>query len=137
MKTKQIKKLLKKAAIANDFAVDKITGSKKEVDLFAQDQFGNDVLIKAKRNKSGEVNKVSYLNTGLDVFDRSDDLYVAVEVDNAKQFIKGIGDTFKDTFISTENLDLFASFVDSTRGVSPGEFSTYVSINGGLDYSFA
>ena len=59
---------------------------------------------------------MSYLNTGLDVFDGSDDLYVAVEVDNAKQFIKGIGDTFKDTFISTENLDLFASFVDSTRG---------------------
>ena len=64
MKTKQVKRLLRKAAIANDFVIDEITGNKKEVDLFGKNPRGGDVLISAKRNKSGKVIEVSYFNSG-------------------------------------------------------------------------
>ena len=137
MKTAKVQKLLQKTANANGIEIDVITGAKKDIVLYGQDFRGFDVAISAGRDKSGSVNEISYVNYGADISSAYDDLFIFAEVDNAKKFVKDIGGSFSSFIITPDNLDSVASFVDSFRGVSPGEYSTYVSIGGGYDYSFA
>ena len=137
MKTKKVEKLLRKRAIANGIEIDEITGGKKDLNLYGQDIRGYDVLISVDRDKSGTVNEISYMNFGADLYSTYDNLYISVEVDNAKKFVKDIGSSFNSFMVTPENIDSVASFIDLFRGVSPGDYSTYVSIGGGNDYSFA
>ena len=109
----------------------------KNIDLYEQDIRGFDVLISVDRDKSGAANEVSYMNFGANSYSTYDNLYISVEVDDAKKFAKEIGSSFNSFMVTSENIDSVASFIDSFRGVSPGEYSTYVSVNGGYDYSFA
>ena len=137
MKTKKVQKLLSKMAKKNDIEIDEITGGKKDIDLWGEDVRGFDVLISVGRGKSGDVTEVSYMNFGADINSTFDNLYISVEVDNAKNFIKDVGGTFNTFVIIPGRADIVSSFIDTFRGVSPGDYSTYVSIGGGLDYSFS
>ena len=128
--------MLRKTANANGIEIDEITGGKKDLDLYGQDIRGYDVLISVDRDKSGTVNEISYMNFGADIYGTYDNLYISVEVDNAKKFVKDIGSSFNSFMVTPDNINSVASFIDSFRGVSPGEYSTYVAV-GDFDYSFA
>ena len=105
--------------------------------MWGEDIRGFDVLISVGRDKSGDVTEVSYMNFGADINSTFDNLYISVEVDNAKKFIKDVGGAFNTFVITPGSADIVSSFIDTFRGVSPGDYSTYVSIGGGLDYSFS
>ena len=136
METKKAQNLLRKTANANGIEIDEITGGKKDLDLYGQDIRGYDVLISVDRDKSGTVNEISYLNFGADPYATYDNLWISVAVDDAKKFVKDIGSSFNSFVVTPENIDSVASFIDSYRGVTPGEYSTYVAV-GDFDYSFA
>lgn len=144
MKNKQVKKLLKKVARQNDieiesFDVDPITGMKKRgnVSLFGVDQNGFSILITATRNKKGIVDEIDYLNSGPSSWDIYDNLFVSVDVNDFKMFVKDLGDSFKGTTVGPSNIESFADAVDSIAGVQAGPYSTYVSVSGGAYYAFA
>ena len=137
MKTKKSPKAAEQDGEKNDIEIDEITGGKKDIDLWGEDIRGFDVVISVERDKSGDVTEVSYMNFGADINSAFDNLYIAVEVDNAKNFIKDVGGTFNTFVITPGSADIVSSFIDTFRGVNPGDYSTYVSIGGGLDYSFS
>jgi hypothetical protein len=144
MKNKRVKKLLKKVARQNDFEinafdVDPITGMKKRgnISLFGVDQNGFSILIAALRNEKGVVDKIDYLNAGPSIDDLNDNLFVSVDVNDIKMFVKDLGDTFKRTTVGPSDLESFADAVDSIAGVQAGPFSTYVSASNGEYYAFA
>ena len=137
MKLKKAKKLLRKLATANDFEVDLITGQTREVTLYGEDWNGYDVLISFNKNKSGKVTSLTYMNFGSDPSSIYDNLYANVELSNPKKFVKQIGSTLSGTVVLPENIDVFASFVDSLSGVSPGSYSTFISMYGGTVTTFA
>ena len=128
--------MLRRIANANSIEIDEITGGKKDLDLYGQDIRGYDVLVSVDRDKSGAVNKISYLNSGADPYGTYDNLFISVDVNDAKKFAKDIGSSFNTFMVTPENIDSAAFFIDSFRGVSPGQHSTYVAI-GDFNYSFA
>ena len=105
--------------------------------MFGEDQNGYDVLIAFRRNRSGKITSLSYLNSGPDALSIYDDLFAVVQLSNPKRFVKKIGSTFSGTVVSPENIDVSASFVDSFSGVSPGNTSTYISLYGDAFTTFA
>ena len=134
MKTKKIKRLLRRAAKRNGFEIDEITGKRKDdVYLFAENSSGSPVLIGAERNEKGKVLAVGYLNSGVNVNDRSDDVFVNVDVKNFKKFINNIDVVFGfDYLVTPQNIETIAEAIDSVPGLAPGSFSTYIQIGDGL-----
>ena len=121
---KTAKKLLRKAARANDITIDKITGKSREFQLFGEREF-DDVIIGATLNKRGRI-------TSFDFYSDSG-LYVDVDVKRPKRFINDLGDQFSSTFVFSAQS--FADQIDELKGVEKGPFSTYVNLNG--EYAFS
>ena len=66
-----------------------------------------------------------------------DHLFAVAELGNPKRFVKHIASTFSGTVVSPENIDVFASFVDSFGRVRPGITSAYISLYGDAIATFA
>ena len=126
------KRLLRNTARRNNITVDRITG-KKSMTLFGTDQYGFGVEIGAKV-KRDEIVKFTYSNDSGTDWWWFDDLDVEVKVDNPRKFIQQVNrnEYFNTLVFSAQS---FADELDSLRGVSSGEYSTYVSI--GYDWAFA
>ena len=137
MKIKTIKRLLRRAAKRNGFEIDVITGKgKDDVKLFAEHSNGSSVLLGANRSQRGVVESCGYLNSGFTLYDRSDDIYADIKVRNFKKFINNIDGHF-DYLVTPQNIESIAERIDSVPGVSPGAFSTFISINEGQVTAFA
>ena len=135
MKANKVKRLLRKAAKKNEFTIDEITGTGSgEVDVFGSDAYGNDILITASRNQKGKIEELSYMNFGSSS-KSFDDLYVSIEVDNAKKFLNGLGNTLAGSFITQQNMENTISLIDDIQGTSSGPYSSYISFAG--EYAFA
>ena len=137
MKTKKIKRLLRKTAKRNGLEIDLITGQGfDDIDLYAKHPNGASLLLRAERSSSGKVESIGYLNYGFSLYDTSDDLFVNVEVRNFKKFLKNI-DGHLDYYVTPQNMDNIAEIIDELPGTAPGNFSTYINLGMGEASAFA
>ena len=132
MKTKTVRKLLQKADKADDIQIDSITGN-RIVQLTGSNDFGQ-VELTAYRGKGSRIETVTYSVDGDGDPSTYDDLFVNCQVKNVKKSLKSFGSEFNGFVVTPQNINAFASVIDSLPGVASGDQSTYVGLYGG-EYS--
>ena len=137
MKTKSIKRLLRKVAKENDLRIDSITGE-RIVKMNCWSDEGAELIYKVYKNRKGMINEISYSFNWGGKNSSHDDLLVNIDVDNGKKFLKSVSRDFGGLIsVNRKNIASYAVMVDMIAGVADGDESTMVSLHGGKHIAFA
>jgi len=123
--------------------------TRRRIQYLVQDPIvGQTTLVTSNLDRQGKINKVEYFAIGKDsvlvnvnarntqVSDFTsggntfNTLYIQVDTSNAKRFLRATWGGVATTVIEPGNIQQIANQLDDLPGVAPGQFSTYISLNG-------